>query len=264
MKKEENEDSKTEQAIYVYCIAAGNKKADFGNMGLENNYVYSINYKDLSAIVHNCMIEPYKSEDKEKVKAWATTHEKVVEAALEQFGTVLPLGFDTIIKGEAGVTPEDNLINWIKDDYENLKQKIARVENKAEYGVQISWDPKIIGEKIIEDNAEIKRLNEEIKSKSKGLAFMYRQKLENLLKKEMEITSEKYFKDFYEKVKNCVDDIKIEKTKKVEDDRQMLLNLSCLLPKEKSRLLGDELEKINSIEGFFVRYTGPWPPYSFV
>ncbi|MBT9151233.1 MAG: hypothetical protein DDT40_01421 [candidate division WS2 bacterium] len=74
----------------------------------------------------------------------------------------------------------------------------------------------------------------------------------------------RYFKDFYERIKGCVDEIKVEKTKKPEEDKQMLMNFSCLLPKEKSERLGEELEKINNMEGFFVRFTGPWPPYGFV
>jgi len=42
------------------------------------------------------------------------------------------------------------------------------------------------------------------------------------------------------------------------------MNLSCLITINGSRSLGDELEKINVLEGFSVRFTGPWPPYSFV
>lgn len=44
----------------------------------------------------------------------------------------------------------------------------------------------------------------------------------------------------------------------------MLLNLSCLVSKGKVDSLGEELEKINNMEGFSVRFTGPWSPYSFV
>ena len=252
------------EARYLYCIADGNEKITLGNIGIEGSEVYTIPYQDICAIVHNCPAEPYKSEDEEKVKSWATAHERTIEAAWEKFGTVLPLGFDTIIKGEEGIAPEENMKRWVKDDYKNLKEKINRLKGKAEYGVQISWDPKVIGEKLIENNPEIKKLNEEIKSKSKGLAYMYKQKLENLLKKEMEIESERYFKDFYERIKRCVDEIKVEKTKKSEEKKQMLVNFSCLLPREKSKVLGDELEKINNMEGFFVRFTGPWPAYSFV
>jgi len=44
----------------------------------------------------------------------------------------------------------------------------------------------------------------------------------------------------------------------------LLLNLSCLLPRDQNEKLGEALEKIDGREGISVRYTGPWPPYSFV
>jgi len=117
------------------------------------------------------------------MKSWVTAHEKVMEVAWERFGTILPLRFDTIIKGEEGVLPDENVKKWLRDDYENLRQKLAKLKDRAEFGVQVFWDPKIISEGLIGTNPEIKKLSEEIKSKSRGLAYMYKQKLENLLKK---------------------------------------------------------------------------------
>ncbi|MDO9463752.1 MAG: GvpL/GvpF family gas vesicle protein [bacterium] len=252
------------EARYLYCIASSTEKVNFGSIGIDGSEVYTIVCQDLCAVVHNCSPAPYQSEDNEVVKKWAMTHQKVIDTAWEKFGTVLPLGFDTVIKGEEGITPDENIKSWVKKDYENLKEKIAKFKDKAEYAIQISWDARVIGGKLTESNPEIKKLNEEIESKSKGLAYMYKQKLENLLKKQMEAEAEKYFKDFYERIKKCVDEIKVEKVKKTEEGKQMLVNFSCLLFKEKSKVLGDELEKVNNMEGFFVRFTGPWPPYSFV
>ena len=252
------------EARYLYCIVEGSEEITLGNIGIEGSNVYTIPYQDLGAVVHNCLPEPYKSEDNEVMKKWVMAHQKVVDTAWERFGTVLPLGFDTIIKGEEGIAPDENLKKWLKGDYENLRQKLAKLKDRAEFGVQVFWDPKIISEWVIETSPEIKKLSEEIKSKSKGLAYMYKQKLENLLKKELEKEADRYFKVFYEQIKRCVDQIKVEKTKKNEEDKQMLLNLSCLLFKGKSKILGEELEKINHLKGFFVRFTGPWPPYSFV
>ena len=171
------------EARYLYCIVEGNEEITLGNIGIEGSSVYTIPYQDLCAVVHNCLPEPYKSEDKEKVKSWLTTHEKVVEVAWDRFGTVLPLGFDIIIKGEEGIAPDENMKKWLKDDYENLRQKLGKIKDRAEFGVQVFWETKIISEGLIETNPEIKKLTEEIKSKSKGLAYMYKQKLENLLKK---------------------------------------------------------------------------------
>jgi hypothetical protein len=254
---------KMTEARYLYCIGEGNEEISLGNIGIDGSIVYTIPCQNLCAVVHNCLPEPYKSKEKEKVKSWLTSHAKVVEVAWEKFGTILPLGFDTIIRGEDGVAPDENMKAWLQDDYENLRQKLDKLKDRAEYGIQISWNPKVIGEELIENNTEIKKLSEEIQSKSKGLAYMYKHKLENLLKKEMEKEADRYFKDFYEQIKGCAGEIKVEKTKKLEEDKQMLLNLSCLLFNEKSKILGEELEKINNMEGFFVRFTGPWPPYSF-
>jgi len=260
-----------DEGRYLYCVADSGEKAHLGKIGLDDKEVYTIPYVNLCAVVHNCPSEPYKSEDREVVKRWVITHEKVVEVAWEKFGTVLPLGFDTIIKGEENISPEENIKNWLKQDHVKLKEKIDKIRGKAEYGVQIFWDHKFIAEEIAKANEEIRNLNQDIKSKPKGMAYMFRYKLENLLKKEMEKKADYYFKGFYARIKKCVFEIRVEKTKKMSDfgscgdeKRQMFMNLSCLVDKEKSRELGEELEKINEEEGFAVRFTGPWPPYSFV
>jgi len=250
---------------YLYCVVEGSEKMSFGKIGIEDNEVYTIPYNDFCAVVHNCPAEPYQSEDQEIVKGWIVTHQKVVDVAWERFGAVLPMGFDTIIRGNDVADPEENMRNWLREDYENLKSRMEKVRGKAEYGLQVFWDPKVMVQNITEESLEIKKLNEEIKSKPRGQAYMYRQKLEDLLKKEMEKQADRYFKEFYERIKPCVDDLRVDKTKKTEDEnRQMLMNLSCLLPKDGSKRLGNELEKIDAMEGFSVRYTGPWPPYSFV
>ena len=249
--------------IYLYCIAECDKTLVFGNIGIEGNEVYTIPHKKLCAVVHNCPQKPYKSGDYETVKKWVIVHQSVVDKAWDEFGTVLPFGFDTIIKSEGVLDPEESMKKWLEDDHENLKQKIEKVKGKAEYGVQICWDPEIIGSKIAETNQEIKKLKEEVESKTKGTAYMYRQKLENAIKKELEKEADGYFKDFYAKIRKHADDTRIEKVKKIEKG-QMLMNLSCLLYKDKAWEFGEELGKINELKGFSVRFTGPWPPYSFV
>jgi len=249
---------------YLYCVVEGSEEVSFGKIGIEESEVYTIPYKDICGVVHNCPAEPYKSENEEIMKGWVMAHQNVIDRAWERFGGVLPLGFDTIIQGDETTFPKENMRNWLKDDYDNLKEKMGKIGGRAEYGVQVFWDPKIIAKNIIEESPEIKKLNEEIKSKPKGLAYMYKQKLEYLIKKEMEGKADQDFKEFFERIKPCADDLRVEKTKKAEDGRQMLMNLSCLLPKEASKKLGEELEKIDNMEGYSVRFTGPWPPYSFV
>ncbi|MEN4007036.1 MAG: GvpL/GvpF family gas vesicle protein [Methanobacterium sp.] len=246
---------------YLYCVADSGEEMSLGDIGIENSEVYTIPYNDICAVVHNCPAEPYKSDDDEVVKSWIMKHEKVIETAWEKFGTVLPLGFDIIIKSDDD--PKQTVKKWLNEDYENLKQQIEKVRGRAEYGIQILWDPKIIGHDIAESNEEIKKLKEEIRTKSKGAAYIYKQKIENKLKKEMEKKADRCFKEFYGRIKKRVGKIRVEKTKK-DEKMQMLMNLSCLISNDKVEKLGVELDKINKMDGLFVRFTGPWPPYSFV
>jgi len=249
---------------YLYCVAKGNKVKSLGRIGIEGARVYTIPYKDLSAVVHNSPAEPYRSEDKEVVENWVTTHQRVLDVAAQEFATILPSGFDTIIRDDGGADSEENVRKWLEEDYENLKHKMEKVRGRAEYGVQIFWDPEVIGDKAIRNNEEIKKLKEEVKSKSKGTAYMYKHKIEKTLKKEMEKEADRHFKSFYERIRKCVSDLKVEKTKKDEANRQMLLNISCLASRNGYEDLGEELERIDKMHGFSVRFTGPWPPYSFV
>jgi len=83
-------------------------------------------------------------------------------------------------------------------------------------------------ERIAQDTPEIKNLKEELKSKPPGTAYMYEQKLKNLLRREMEKKADGYFKDFYARIKKEVFDVCIGKVKKGEDNLQMLMNLRSI------------------------------------
>jgi len=250
---------------YVYGIAASKEAVRLGEIGIGGNEVYTIPYQDLCAIVHNCPTQPYQSKDEEIVKSWARAHQSVLDEAKERFGTTIPLGFDTILQPKDDATPPDQVVrDWLKEDYDRLRTLMEKIEGKDEYGIQIFYDPKVMSEIIAKQSEEVRKIREEMATKSPGMAYMYKQKLEKAAKTEMERLADEWFKEFYDRIKQHTEDIVVEKTKKVDKDRMMLLNLSCLVAKEKVDSLGEELEKIDNMEGFSVRFTGPWPPYSFV
>ena len=97
-----------------------------------------------------------------------------------------------------------------------------------------------------------------------GTAYLYRQKLERVVKGAIEQLADGWFRDFHTRIKKHADDIAVEKTSKLDNGRVMLLNFSCLVAREKVDSLGKELEGINNMDGFSVHFSGPWPPYSFV
>lgn len=255
--KTEKMDAETNEGVYLYCIVEGNANEDFGNIGIENSRVYTIFFKDMSAVVHSCKAEPYNSKDDEIVKRWILAHQNVVDKAMEKYGTVIPFGFDTIIKGD-----EKALKEWVKKDYSNIKNKFEKIRGKKEYGVQIFIDEKTFV-KELEKNDEIKNLVEKIEKMPKGTAYMFQKKMENMTKNAMENELKKISDEFYEKIKNSSDDVKTGKNKDAED-KKMILNLSVLLKDENVNLFGAQLDEINKKEGVSVRFVGPFAPYSFV
>lgn len=249
---------------YLYCVADSGERVSLGPVGIDCSNVYTIPYRDICAVVHECPAEPYQSTDREVVNSWVLAHQKVVDEAWERWGTVLPLGFDTIVMDKDSIGSEENVRNWLQNDYDNLKSKMEKVRGKAEYGVQIFWELEVIVRSLTKTSPEISQLGEKIKSQARGLAYLYKQKLENALKRELESKADRCFRDFYERIRRHIDSIVVEKTKPGDQNTQMIMNLSCLLTRDKTAELGEELHRINSIEGFSVRFTGPWPPYSFV
>lgn len=249
--------------LYLYGVVDVNVSTKLGGIGIEGSEVFTVPYNGLSAVVHICPLEPYQSDDDETVKNWVKTHQNVMDVATENFGTVMPLGFDTIIAPEDGtVTAIETLKKWISDNYEDLMRKMEIIRGRMEYGVQIFYIPSIMGEKIEQECEDVIKIKEDMKSKSPGLAYMYKQKLEDAVKTEMEARMNTYFREFYEKIRTTVENIKVEKVKKAENDRVMIMNLSVLTNEEKA--LGIILDEIDAEEGFSVRFTGPWQPYSFI
>jgi len=250
---------------YIYGVAAGAKAVSLGPMGIGGNEVYTIPCGGFCAIVHSCPAEPYQSGDEETVKKWVGTHQGILDEAKKELGTVIPMGFDTILQSkDDAVSPDQVVRDWLKEDSERLQAVMEKIKDRDEYGVQIFYAPHVIAKQISEESQEIRKLREETASKSPGTAYLYKQKVERAVKAEIERLAGEWFRDFYGGIKGHCDDIVVEKTKKANRNRVMLLNLSCLVAREKVSNLGEDLEKINNTEGFSVHFSGPSPPYSFV
>ena len=72
------------------------------------------------------------------------------------------------------------------------------------------------------------------------------------------------YRRYYRWITPYAEDVHVNKVKRPAEGKQMLMNLSLLVGKGRVKELGEELEKIEGEEGVEVRFTGPWPPYSFV
>ncbi len=141
---------------------------------------------------------------------------------------------------------------------------MEKIRGRQEFGVQIFYVTKALTEEVMAESADIQKMLADIQSKPRGLAYMLTQKMKEAVKSRLEEKVKVYSGDFYEAIRSSVDDVKVDSLKNGEGDQRMLLNLSCLTQKENVPLLSKTLERINSVRNISVKFTGPWPAYSFM
>jgi predicted metal-dependent hydrolase len=154
--------------------------------------------------------------------------------------------------------------DWLKKEAPYLKKYLAKVRNRKEYGVQLMWNSRSIADELLQGEQELISLRQDIASKPEGAAYMFREKLERLLKDKLEALATKKHHELQEKIHPFCADYKVERNKKSEDGYEMIGNWSFLVAPDQVESLGSALEKFSKMKGYKVRFTGPWPPYSFV
>ena len=247
---------------YLYCIVNSGAEQELGEIGIEDGRVYTIPHEDIAAVVHACRAKPYESKDEEKVKRWIFAHQYVIDQATKRFGTVLPFTFDSIVRGDDSVVKD-----WLGKEHPRFKRELERLKDKSEYTVQIFCDESMLAAKAEEKSDEVRKLREEIKAKPRGTAYLLERRLGGMLGDLVAAEAGGYSKKFLERIKGHADEIRVDNpSKRVPDkwkDKLMVLNLSCLVHKDRVEELGAALADINKLDGFAVRFTGPWAPFSF-
>jgi HEPN domain-containing protein len=247
----------------VYCILPDIGREKWGAIGLDGADVYTIGYREICALVHDCPAEPYQGDD-ETVKGWVWTHGEVIDAAWNVTGSVLPMTFDCIIRPAEGQGAEATVVAWLAAEYDRFRRELAQFAGKVELGVQVIWRVEAITRAAAAADPQIARLQEEMGGKPKGMAYFYQQKIEKALKAALEAKADADYRRYFESVTALAEDVSVNKIKRPAEGKQMLINLSLLLEKERVPSLGQLLDGIQGEEGVEVRFTGPWPPYSFV
>jgi len=106
-----------------------------------------------------------------------------VDAAWERSGTVLPLGFDMIVRPGDGLDADERVMQWLTSEGHRFRGMLERLRGKVELGVQVIWDQRVVGESVAQGNDEIRHLRAEMTSKPKGLAYFYQPKIERALRR---------------------------------------------------------------------------------
>ncbi|OLC54139.1 MAG: hypothetical protein AUH85_12450 [Chloroflexi bacterium 13_1_40CM_4_68_4] len=240
------------EAKYVYCIIESKKAQSFGKVGVggRGDEVYAIIHGDLAAVVSDTAIAIH-DPTRENVLG----HERVIEAVMEQH-SVLPMSFGTVFR------TKDDVIAFLTDTHDALRDVIGQVRDKIEFGVQVNWDRDAVVRDIEAQSDEVARLKTQIQRATSGSTYFARVQLGRLVERLLSERADNYVREIYDTLRA---DAVASKLNKPIGER-MILNAAFLVERGHAERFDRRMHEVaRRYEGRLAfRYTGPWPPYNFV
>ena len=242
------------EGIYVYCIIESPEPRSFGKIGIggRGDDVYTIHHKELAAVVSRTPLMVY-----DPTRENALTHEHVNEIVMIDNGfTPVPMSFGTLFK------TEDDIVEFLKDTYEALRDVLRKMKDKLEFGLKVNWDRETVLADVERDYEEIRRLKAQIENDQSTSTYFARMQLGRLVEQALVERSELFVREIYDELRDAAI---ASRSNKVIGDR-MIMNAAFLVERATADLFDKKVQAIGRrYEGKLkFTYTGPWPPYNFV
>jgi DnaJ-domain-containing protein 1 len=233
-----------ETGRYLYGVIETERRKSFGNIGVGNSEVYTIQYEDIGAVVSDILVN-YKVEIEE-----AMTHEKTLRKIMETH-TIIPMGFGVIAGNES------EIINILKRGRMKFKNTLEKIDNKLQINVKISWYNTILTD-ILKENEEIQTLSAKVKKTANQSLKI---ELGKKVKSALDERKNEYMKDIHSILGDLSNGFKQNKI----TDQDTIMNASFLVDKEKEQKFYDKLEELEKKyeKKFKFLCVGPLPPYNF-
>ncbi|MCF8347573.1 MAG: GvpL/GvpF family gas vesicle protein [Bacteroidales bacterium] len=139
---------------YIYCIIATQYDTNFGPIGLggRGDMVSTIGFDGLCMVVSDHPLSKFVVNPENII-----AHQKVIEAVMSEFASVLPIRFGTI-----AATP-DEIRNLLNRRYSEFMELLREFENKVELNVRGMWkNMGVIYKEIDREHEELQKLRAEI------------------------------------------------------------------------------------------------------
>lgn len=252
---------------YLYCLVHTDPTSSAGESiattGIDDRPVNVIECDAVGAVVHTCPTV-YDTEDLAQVEQWVLTHQQVVDAASEVFGTPLPLRFDTVLEGgDAGVE------QWLWEYHDRILDELTRFAGTWEYRIHLFWDRSGFDDHIAQQDEQLQEVQQHHQQAESGKQFLLEKKYE---KRRRELERERRA-DLADTLKRRISPVVSELSEQdattvvreetSEEDTERVTRLAVLTDEDNETALGNRLDEIAEQEAVEIRFTGPWPPYTF-
>ena len=259
-----------EEGRYLYCAVSLDGESsfdgtDFEETGVDDEPVRLLAVGEIGIVVHDCE-SLYDTADMDELRKWVLQHQGVVDAAGEAFDTPIPFQFDTVLTGS-----DDRVREWVDDERGTLSEYLDNLSGHWEYRVELRRDEDALEDDLAADDDRLAELNEEIEAAGSGTAFMlekqYDQRLRELRRErrnERATALGDRLAEFAREVNELGERTTLDDEPDEDDGMATQARFTVLAPAEREAAMGEMLDEVAAEAGVEVRFTGPWPPYSFV
>jgi hypothetical protein len=238
---------------YFYCILRSAEPLELNTRGIgeRGDKVYTINYKDIAAVVSDSPAIEYDSSRRNMM-----AHTAVLEEVMREF-TILPVRFGI-------VAPDENAIleQILKRRYDEFDRLLHGMEDRIELGLKIFWYEDVALREIIEENDVIKQLRDNLAGRPAEETYYERIRLGELVEQAM---NKKRAADADSILKRLNPIARDSRVNKIITDR-MVLNAAFLVRRGREAEFDAAVQQLDRemAQRMMFKYVGSAPPYNFV
>ena len=270
-----------DEGRYLYCVVdVGENEDSFDRMkdedepvsidatGVEDEPISLVTVDQVGAVVHSCD-GVYDSGDLTQIHRWLVDHQSVIDDMADRFGTPLPFQFDTIVRGDDAV-----LERWLRKEYDEILKTLETLSGHWEYRIEVVRTDPIEPARLEEGDDELSSLRQEIERASEGTAFLLEKRYDRRVEALRQGRRESFASNLIDRLADHAREVhELERSPRMEvadssggrtDDHETVCRLTALAHEDREGKIGSVLNDIAAEPGLEVRFTGPWPPYTFV
>lgn len=240
----------TPQGKFLYAVILSNRERDFGPIGLEGGKVYSITYRDIAAVVSDYPVTEIKALRK-NLSPYHLTLRRVAEDC-----TTIPARFGQVA-GDA-----DKVRRVLEASYDELRGELARLEDKVEMGLEISWTVENVFEYVVGKSRELRERRNRLLRRAASLTRQQQIDMGALAFDKLNELRGGITEKALALLEDSVEEAEINQI----TEEKVVMHGAFLVHKDRQKDFATAAQKVADIlgEDYAVKVDGPWVPFSFV
>jgi len=236
---------------YIYGIIGEAKPMKFSFLGVGDAQVYTINHRELAAVVSDTALEEIDPTRKD-VRAHTVVQDELLKNC-----SLLPMGFGMIADSK------DDVLKLLEKNYQGLSRELVRLAGKVEVELKVYWDQEAMIKELQGGSEELTRLKTKVKNAQSPIeAQRLLVEAGKLVERIVLDWKARYADRVYTVLKGLSIDARLNNPLGVKN----VLNASFLVERARESEFQKEVFKLDSQYQGKVnfKYVGPLAPYNFV